>query len=177
MPEGMATPFHEVPIKIKGGVCDHWGQKERAKTGPVMPQTGWRRKSLQSLPRNASIDRMSAILHYDSAAQLGELHISGILKRDEFASREIELAARITAGDRPRMLVVVDNFDGWAPGEDWNNLDFMFTHGEKIAKIAIVGAGTREDEMKAFTGAGMRPTPVLFFGAEEIDAARAWLLE
>jgi hypothetical protein len=53
----------------------------------------------------------------------------------------------------------------------------MFTHGAKIAKIAIVGGGTKEDELKAFTGAGLRPTPVRLFNAEETEQARAWLLE
>jgi hypothetical protein len=120
---------------------------------------------------------MSAAIHFDPATQLCELHIGGILKRAEFVSTESELAARIAAGERPRILVVCQNFGGWERGQDWNNLDFMFTHGEKIAKIAIVGAGTKEAEVKAFTGAGMRPTPVSFFTAEQIAEARAWLLE
>ena len=43
--------------------------------------------------------------------------------------------------------------------------------------IAIVGAGQREAEVKAFSGAGLRPTPVAFFEAGELDRARAWELE
>jgi hypothetical protein len=30
---------------------------------------------------------------------------------------------------------------------------------------------------KSFTGAGLRPTPVRFFTAEETEQARAWLME
>jgi hypothetical protein len=120
---------------------------------------------------------MSASIQFDPATQLCELRVRGILKRSEFASGESELAARITAGEQPRVLVICENFGGWERGEDWNNLDFMFTHGAKIAKIAIVGAGTKEAEMKAFTGAGLRPTPVRFFSAPEMAEARAWLLE
>ena len=120
---------------------------------------------------------MSADLTYDPATQLAEVHIRGILKRADMANFENEIAQRIDAVERPRSLVFLQNFGGWQKGEDWNNLDFMFSYGDKIAKIAIVGAGAKEAEVKAFSGAGLRPTPVKFFTVEETDAARAWLLE
>ena len=120
---------------------------------------------------------MSATLSYDPANQIAELHISGILKRAEMVDFETAMARAIDAGEHPRVLVQLKHFGGWQKGEDWNNFDFMFSYGEKIAKIAICGAGTKEAEVKAFTGAGLRPTPVMFFAAEEADAARAWLIE
>ena len=120
---------------------------------------------------------MSATLNYDPTTHLAELHISGILKRADLAEFEQEIARRIDAGERPRVLVMLKNFGGWQKDEDWNNFDFMFSYGEKIAKIAICGAGTKEAEVKAFTGAGLRPTPVGFYTAEESGAARDWLIE
>ncbi len=120
---------------------------------------------------------MSATLCYDPATQVAELHISGILKRADMADFESEIAQRMDAGERPRVLVLLENFGGWQKGEDWNNFDFMFSYGEKIAKIAICGAGAKQDEVKAFTGAGLRPTPVEFFGEAETEQAHAWLLE
>jgi hypothetical protein len=118
---------------------------------------------------------MPATLHYDSAAQLGELRISGLLSRPDMAGFEKEIAAYMDAGDQPRMLVIVENFDGWEKGGDWDNYDFMFSYGDKIAKIAIVGAGAMEAEVKAFTGADLRPTPVVFFS--DAAEAREWLLD
>lgn len=120
---------------------------------------------------------MSAHLTYDPATQLAELHISGVLKRADMADFENEIARRIDAGQLPRVLVLLENFGGWQKGEDWNNFDFMFSYGDQIAKISIVGAEAKEAEVKAFTGAGLRPTPVRFFTADEIEAARDWLLE
>jgi hypothetical protein len=120
---------------------------------------------------------MSTNLSYDPATQLAELHISGILQRADMAAFEKEIAQHMDAGERPRVLVLLEDFGGWQKGEDWNNFDFMFSYGDKIAKIAICGAGDRQSEVKAFTGAGLRPTPVTFFAAEETAAARAWLLE
>lgn len=91
------------------------------------------------------------------------------------AGIEKEIAAWIDAGDRPRVLVTLEHFGGWEKGGDWDNFDFMFSYGDKIAKIAILGAGAKEAEVKAFTGAGLRPTPVVFFS--DSTEARAWLLE
>src|SRR5207249_3317473 len=42
-------------------------------------------------------------------------------------------------GSKPRLLVIVENFEGWERGADCgNDLDFMISHGGKISKIAIV---------------------------------------
>ena len=120
---------------------------------------------------------MSASFTYDPATQLAEVHIRGVLERADMSGFENEIAGRITAGDHPRVLVLLENFGGWEKGADWNNFDFMFSYGDKIAKIAIVGAGAKEAEVKAFTGAGLRPTPVGFFTMEETESARDWLLE
>lgn len=120
---------------------------------------------------------MSANLTYDPAIQLAELRISGVLQRADMAAFEKAIAPHMDAGERPRVLVLLENFGGWQKGEDWNNFDFMFSYGDKIAKIAIVGAGDRQSDVKAFTGAGLRPTPVKFFMVEETEQARAWLLE
>lgn len=120
---------------------------------------------------------MSVSLQIDPDTLIYGLHVRGVLKRSELSVCEKELASLITAGERPHILVTLEDFAGWEKGEDWNNLDFMFTHGDKIAKIAIVGAGAREAEVKAFTGAGLRPTPVRFFPAAEAGEAKAWLIE
>jgi hypothetical protein len=118
---------------------------------------------------------MSATFQYDASSQRCELHISGILSRADLAAGEAEFAARIEAGDRPRLPVRLENFGAWQKGDSSADADFMFTRGDKIAKIAIVGAGNKQNELKAYTGAGLRPTPVEFF--DSADAARTSLAE
>lgn len=120
---------------------------------------------------------MSVIVNYDPSHQLCEIRLGGVLKHDEFTAHQENLAARIVAGDRPRILVIVGDFQGWEPGGDWNNLDFMFSHGAKIAKIAFVGDKRWEDQFKMFAGAGFREAPVGYFETGREDMARAWLLE
>ena len=114
---------------------------------------------------------------YDRATGIFSVTFSGILKREEFTRCEELMKELIDAGEVPRVLCGLKNFAGWEKGEDWNTMDFMFSYGNQIAKIAIVGAGNKEAEVKAFTGAGLRKTPVQIYAAEELEAAKAWLME
>ena len=52
------------------------------------------------------------------------LRISGILKRSEFGAEERALARHIDTGLKPCLLVILENFEGWERGADWNDLDF-----------------------------------------------------
>lgn len=123
-----------------------------------------------------TIHTMSVRYQYHPSDQICEIHISGVLGHAEFTAAQAGLAERIAGGDQPRVLVVLDGFVGWEKGGDWSNLDFMLTHGEKIAKIAIVGDKSWESNVKMFAGAGYRSAPVGFFETERADQARAWLL-
>jgi SpoIIAA-like len=62
-------------------------------------------------------------------------------------------------------------------GADWNDLDFMISHGGKISKIAIVAEPRWETLALAFAGAGVRRAPVKFFPTSELEQARSWLAE
>jgi hypothetical protein len=103
------------------------------------------------------------------------LRISGILKQSEFASEQSALARKIDLGANPRLLVVLENFEGWERGADWNDLDFMISHGGKISKIAIAAEQRWDPLALAFAGAGVRRAPVKFFPPNELEQARSWL--
>ena len=105
------------------------------------------------------------------------LRISGILKRSEFGAEEKALARHIDSGSNPCLLVILENFEGWEGGADWNDLDFYISHGRKISKIAIVAERRWEPLALAFAGAGVRRTPVKFFPRDELEQARSWLAE
>jgi hypothetical protein len=62
------------------------------------------------------------------------LRISGILKRSEFGAEQTELARKIDIGLKPRLLVILENFEGWERGADWNDLDFMISYGVKFPR-------------------------------------------
>lgn len=103
------------------------------------------------------------------------LRISGTLKRSEFGNVQSTVACAIDAGAKPCVLAILEDFQGWERGADWNDLDFMRSHGNEIAKIAIVGEPRWEPEALAFAGAGFRSAPVKFFPSSQLAAARVWL--
>jgi hypothetical protein len=105
------------------------------------------------------------------------LRISGILKQSEFGAEQSTLARKIDTGSKPRLLVILEQFEGWERGADWNDLDFMISHGGKIAKIAIVAEPRWEALALAFAGAGVRRAPVKFFPPNELEQAQSWLAE
>jgi hypothetical protein len=103
------------------------------------------------------------------------MRMSGTLKRSEFAAQQDAIAKKIDSGSKPRLLVIVEKFEGWERGADWNDLDFMISHGGEIARIAIVAEPKWETSALAFAGAGIRGAPVKFFQPNELATARAWL--
>ena len=103
------------------------------------------------------------------------LRISGTLKQSEFGAEQKAIADRIDAGAKPRVLVIGENFEGWERGADWNDVDFMLSHGGKIEKIAVVAEPKWEAHALAFAGAGLRRAPVRFFPSAQVEPARAWL--
>jgi len=105
------------------------------------------------------------------------LRIGGILKRSEFGAEQNALARKIDMGSKPRLLVILENFEGWERGADWNDLDFLISHGGKIHKIAIIAEPRWETLALAFAGAGFRRAPVKFFPSAELEQARSWLAE
>jgi hypothetical protein len=63
------------------------------------------------------------------------LRIRGILKRSEFDTEQSALAHKIDTGSKPRLLVILENFEGWERNADWgNDLDFFFLHSGKISR-------------------------------------------
>jgi len=119
---------------------------------------------------------MAAKIDYESD-DICVLRISGILKRSEFGAEQSALARKIDIGSKPRLLAILENFEGWERSADWNDLDFLFSHSGEIAKIAIVAEPRWEVQALAFAGAGVRPAPVKFFPPNELAQARVWLTQ
>jgi stage II sporulation SpoAA-like protein len=119
---------------------------------------------------------MPAQIQYQ-ADDIFVLRISGILKRSEFGAEQSALARNIDIGSKPRLLVILEGFEGWEPGADWNDLDFIFSHADKISKIAIVAEPRWETPALSFAGAWVRRAPVKFFPPNDFEQARSWLAE
>jgi SpoIIAA-like len=119
---------------------------------------------------------MSLKIHYQPN-DVCVLRISGILKQSEFSAEQNALARKIETGSKPRLLVILENFEGWERGADWNDLDFLLSYSHKITKIAIVAEPRWETLALAFAGAGVRHAQVKFFPPTELERAGSWLSE
>src|SRR4051812_33418973 len=104
------------------------------------------------------------------------LRLSGTCLRSEFGHAQARTAGAIDAGVKPRILTLLENFEGFERGADWGDLEFLFSHSHEIAKIAIVGEPRWEPDALAFAGAGFRRAPVKFFPPNQLAGARAWLI-
>jgi hypothetical protein len=119
---------------------------------------------------------MSATIQKEEG-RIWQLQISGILKKAELDSAQAAAREEITKAGKIKMLVILENFQGWEKGADWGDMTFTSAHGNDIEKIAIVSDPRWEPETLMFVGAGYRRTQVKFFVAGEATRARAWLEE
>lgn len=106
------------------------------------------------------------------------MRITGLLKKSEFEA--LQAAAAKTLDEEPlarvKLLVLLEKFEGWERHPEWGDMSFYIAHGDKIAKIAVVGDPKWETEFKMFAGAGFRPAPVAFFPWDQLQQAHLWLV-
>jgi len=105
------------------------------------------------------------------------MEISGTLRRSELEECEAQLSREMQGGAAVRLLVVLERFEGWGTGDNWNDLSFYVKHGDAIERIAIVGDEKWRSLALMFAAADLRTAPVEFFPNGGISIARAWLRE
>jgi hypothetical protein len=99
----------------------------------------------------------------------GTLHQADLERCQDLLAGEIKRIGPV------RLLFVLEDFDGWAPGDDWRDLRFLVEHGDDIEKIAIVGDERWRGHTLMFAGADLRKAPVEFFPTASLAQACAWL--
>ena len=99
---------------------------------------------------------------------------SGTLRKSELDAVQGTVAPALARG-KVRLLIVLEHFDGWERGADWNDVRFYERHGQNVERIAIVGDEKWRADAQVFLLAGLRAAPVRFFTADELEQARGWL--
>ena len=74
-----------------------------------------------------------------------------------------------------RLLLTLQDFQGWEKGSTWGDIGFMIGQGEFIAKMAIVGDKRWEEDALVFVGKGLRATQIEFFSAASAKDAETWI--
>ena len=101
------------------------------------------------------------------------VRFNGVLRRAELDEFQRAAAQIIREGRKVVALILLDEFEGWQRGDEWGDVSFFVEHDSNIEKIAIVGQERWRDEVLMFAGAGLRQSPVRYFG--DSNSARAWL--
>ena len=104
------------------------------------------------------------------------MRITGLLKKSEWDRALAEEAAEWGVETSVKVLVAVEEFEGWERGVDWGDMDFFVDHEHQIEKIAIVADPKWELQTLMFAGAGIRSGQVKFFPANQLAQARVWLV-
>lgn len=81
------------------------------------------------------------------------------------------------APDRPmRVLVTLEEFRGWERSAAWNDdAGFLPRHGERIARMALVGDERWREEALLFVGKGFRDAQIAYFPEAERQRAEDWV--
>jgi hypothetical protein len=103
------------------------------------------------------------------------VRIGGLLGKSEMDAALTAEARKWGPETRIKVLVVVENFEGFERGADWGDISFLVKHDHQIEKVAIVGDPKWETDLLIFVGAGFRQGQVRFFPANQLAQARAWL--
>ncbi len=107
--------------------------------------------------------------------ELKVLRVTGLLKKSELDILQAKVASQVSPNTSIKLLVIVEDFQGWERGADWGDLTFFSTYGDMIEKIAIVAPLRWETDFMTFVLAGMRRAAVKFFPESGLAEARAWL--
>jgi hypothetical protein len=105
------------------------------------------------------------------------MQINGLFKKPDMDAAQASALKQLAGKGnvRVKVLVIVENFQGWEGNANWGDMSFYAEHGDKMEKIAIVGDPKRESDWMMFMGAGIRPTPIKYFPSGQVAQARAWL--
>ena len=105
------------------------------------------------------------------------LEVTGLLRERDFSEVQRTAAAEIRKSGAMRLLVVLNEFDGWEKGVDWRDLSFYVRYGDDIDRIAFVGDARWRSEALMFVGADLRKAKVAYFRPSDAERAGTWLSE
>ena len=103
------------------------------------------------------------------------LDLTGVLRKADFDQSSAAIAREIDRAGPVKLLVVLTRFEGWDTRDNWSDLTFYATYGDRIARLAIVGDERWRTEMLMFAVADLRTAPVEYFAGPAVVQARAWL--
>jgi hypothetical protein len=107
--------------------------------------------------------------------EIVHIKLRGTMKPADLQSIQAAGKKLIDQGIKPRLLVTLEDFQGWEKGGIWDDVGFMLTQGKNITKMAIVGDERWKEDVFAFVAKGLRPTEIEFFALSALKEAESWV--
>lgn len=105
---------------------------------------------------------------------LVHVHVRGEMRVDD--QRAIHHLVTTLPGAPLRVLVTLEDFGGWEKSTAWNEAaGFLPEHGQRIARMALVGEERWREEALLFVGKGFRDTDIAYFPDDARRDAEEWL--
>ena len=101
--------------------------------------------------------------------------ISGVMRIADLQALQSAGMDVLKQGIKARLLVTLQDFQGWEKGEDWGDVGFQISHGKDIERMAFVGEEKWKDDVFAFVGKGLRSTQIEFFSPSALKEADSWI--
>ena len=111
----------------------------------------------------------------DESGNVITIKLRGTIKKAEYDKLQADTEAGIKRVGKIKVLVILEDFQGWERGVDWSDISFQMEHGDEIEKMAFVGDEKWKDLIFAFAGKPFRSTAIEYFDSSRLDEARAWL--
>jgi len=105
-----------------------------------------------------------------------EIKATGTLAKSDYERCALQAEPLIERYGKVRMLVELQDFQGWSAGGLWGDLKFDIKHFSDVERLAIIGESKWHEAttrfFKPFTRAEVR-----YFTHEQADEARRWIEE
>jgi hypothetical protein len=115
-------------------------------------------------------------LEQEAVGKIVTLTFIGKLDKEDYELFVPQLQGLMDPDDKIRLLVELQEFQGWTVGALWEETKFAAKHFNDIERLAIVGESRWEKGMvvfaKPFTTATVR-----YFDISEMDEAKQWVRE
>jgi len=102
--------------------------------------------------------------------------VSGKLTKEDYEQFVPRFEKDIQENGKVRILFHMQDFHGWQASALWEDIKFDMKHFSDIERLAIVGDKKWQKGMSIFCKP-FTTAKVQFFDSQEIEKAKAWLLE
>lgn len=106
---------------------------------------------------------------------LQRIRISGVMCVADLLTLQEASLKLIRQGSTIRVLVMLENFQGWEQSSAWEQTAFMPDQDRQMQKMAIVGDEQWRDQACAFVAKGLRSFEIEYFLPSEFAEAERWL--